>query len=99
MDCFHDRSPATVGPHHESVPCLAHSLGGDELRDHVEHPVDRYGKPDSLGAGPHGDVDPDDFAVDIEQRAAGIAWIDGSVCLDEIVIPLGPADLDVSVEG
>ena len=94
-----DHSTTTsVSPHDEPVPGAADPLDREELRHHVEHPVDRDRKPDPLGPSPHRHVDRDHLAVDVQERAARIAGIDAGVGLDEVVIPLGAAHFDVAVE-
>ena len=54
-------------------PAGAHHLGGDPL-----HVVDRQGEADPLGPGPDRDVDPDQLAVDVDQRAARVARVDAA---------------------
>jgi hypothetical protein len=44
--------------------------------------VDR--ESDSVRSFPHGDVDADQFAVDVEQRPAGVSGVDVRVGLDQI---------------
>ena len=61
----HDAVPVIVQPFDRHQPCgRAHRL------------VDRDGEADALGAGPHGHVHADHLAIDVNQRAAGIARID-----------------------
>ena len=61
----------------------------DRLRGHREADADRAaGRRDDRG------VDADHFAVDVEQRTAGIAAVDGGVGLDVVVIGAG---VDVAV--
>ena len=75
-------------------PLDAHQPGGD-LHGHV----DRDGKADALGAGPHGDVDADHFAIDIQQRPARIARVDAGIGLNQVLILLGVADVNGAVQG
>ncbi len=68
-----------------------------QLIDHVDGGVGRHREADAdRAAGRRDDrgIDADDLAVEIEQRTAGIAAIDGGVGLDVIVIRSG---IDVAV--
>ena len=68
-----------------------------QLIDHRHRGVGRHRKADAdRAAGRRDDrgVDADDFAVEVEQRAAGIAAIDGGVGLNVIVVGAG---IDVAV--
>src|SRR5690606_32141345 len=52
--------------------------------------VDGNGKADALRRLCHRDVDADDFAVDVDERSAAVARVDGSVSLHDVrVIPFG----------
>src|SRR5206468_1798409 len=65
--------------------------------DHADHGLGRYGKADADRAARGRDdqrVDPDDLAVEIEQRSARIAAIDRRIGLDVVVV--GPG-IDVAV--
>src|SRR5262249_58858766 len=42
------------------------------------------------GGGEDGGIDPDDVAVDVEGRAAGIAFIDRRIDLNEVVVGTRP---------
>src|SRR4051812_3776641 len=61
--------------------------------------VDRYGKTNALGTGAHGNVYAYHFTVDVEQRPAGISGIDAGVGLNQVVVGLGVAHLNVATEG
>ena len=61
---------------------------GDDLGGHV----DRDGKPDALAVGDDGRVDAHHLAVQVQQRSAAVARVDGGVGLDEIVIGTGADD-------
>ena len=52
-------------------PFHAHQVSGDRHGD-----VDRNGKADALRSCPDCHVDADQLAVDVQQRPAGIAWVD-----------------------
>ncbi len=56
-----------------------------QLADHRTRKIDRHGKADAQRAAAARDdrrIDADDLAVHIEQRAAGIALVDGGVGLE-----------------
>ncbi len=60
-----------------------------KLRDHVLGQVGRDREADAdraAGRRVDGGVDADDLAVHVEQRAAGVAPVDGGVGLDEVVV-------------
>ena len=48
--------------------------------------VDRYGKADSLARRNDCRIDSYYFSRHIEQRASGVAWINGCVGLDEVIV-------------
>jgi hypothetical protein len=52
------------------VPRLIDAFHRDQLRRDVEDAVDRNGEADALRARADGDVDPDHFPVDVQQRPA-----------------------------
>ncbi len=57
----------------------------------VPRHVDRYGKTDADVAAARGDdggIDADQLAAQVDQRAAGVAHVDGCVGLDEILVAL-----------
>ena len=82
-----------------AVPFVLDALDADQLGGHGHRLVDRNGEADALGAGPHGHVDADHFAVDVQQRSAGIAGVDAGVGLDQVVVALRIADLHRAVQG
>ena len=49
-------------------------------------------KPYALARGDDGRVDADHLAVEVDERTAGVAGVDGGVCLDEVVVGSGPDD-------
>src|SRR4029077_2551303 len=73
----------------QAEPAAAHFAEFAELIDHRHGGVGRHREADAARtAGPRDDrgVDADDLAVEAEQRAAGIAAIDGGVGLNVIVV-------------
>ena len=74
---------------HESEPAAHHVAVRQDLLHHAAHQIDRNREADALGpavgAVQHRGVDADQIAVRIDQRAAGIAEIDGGIGLDEIL--------------
>ena len=79
-----------VGDGHAEV--AAGDLALLELRQEALGGVDRRGEADALrAAAADGGVDADDLAVDVEQRAAGVAEVDGGVGLDEVLERAGLA--------
>ena len=76
--------------------------GADEVVVDRDDGIRGHGESDALVAGGlriDGGVDADDFAVHVEQRAAGVAGIDGCVGLDEVLELAGDAGLDGAVFG
>ncbi len=76
--------------------------GADEVVVDRDDGVGGHGESDALIAGrlrEDGGVDADDFAVHVEQRAAGVAGIDGGVGLDEVLELSARAGLDGAVLG
>src|SRR6266545_775547 len=63
-----------------------------QLRKNALQRVDGHRETDVLSRTEHRGVDPDDFAVDVDERAAGVAGVDGSVGLDEILERTGRGD-------
>src|SRR4029078_2845557 len=60
-----------------------------EIVHHVAREVARDGEPDSLVAAAlaeDGGVDPDQLAARVDERAAGVARIDGRVGLNEVLV-------------
>ena len=77
-------------------------LGLIEIVVDRDHGVRRHGEADALVAGRlrvDGRVDADYFAVHVQQRAAGVAGIDGRVGLDEVLELAARAGLDGAVLG
>ena len=75
-------------------------LGADELVVDVDDGVGRHGEADAFVAGRlrvDGGVDADDFAGHIDERAAGVAGIDGGIGLEEVLELAGSAGLDGAV--
>ncbi len=70
-----------------------------QLGDHLHRPIHGHREADPLGPRPHRHVDADHLAVDVQQRAAGVARVDAGVGLDQVFIGLGVADLDRPVQG
>ena len=81
------------------MPSPVDALDREQRGHHLKHPVHRDGEADPLRAGPDRDVDADHLAIDVEQRAAGVARVDAGVGLDQVVVPLRAAHLHVAVEG
>ena len=59
-------------------------LAGDRLGHDRPGHVDRDGEADAVAVGGDRGVDPDDVAVGVEQRAAGVAGVDRGVGLDQV---------------
>ena len=60
----------------------------DDLARHAARQVDRYREADPLDAevlGHHRGVDADQFAARVDERAAGIAFVDRRIGLDEVL--------------
>ena len=72
----------------------AHQLGGD-----LQHLVDGNREADPLSADADRHVNADHFAVDVQQRTAGVAGIDAGIRLDQIVVLLRSTDLDFAMQG
>src|SRR5581483_11296071 len=70
---------------------LRRRLAGLQLVDDRHGLVDGQGEADVLGVAGHGGVDPDDLALGVEQRAAGVARVDGGVGLEDMAQGLGVA--------
>jgi len=76
--------------------------GANEVVVHRNDRVGGHCESDALiasGLGVDGGVDADDFAVHVEQRASGIAGIDGSIRLEEVLELACNAGLDGAVFG
>ena len=75
----------------DAAPAAHHAAMREDVAHHAARQVDRDGKADALNAGgvhvlgDHRGVDADQFARGIDQGAAGIAFVDGRVGLDEIL--------------
>src|SRR5215470_7251731 len=83
----------------DTQPASRHSSLRQQLLNHLLGHVGWNGESDSLGEVYDGGIDADDFAAQIEERAARIAGIDRRVRLNEIfvarqidVLPADPAD-------
>ena len=74
---------------HESQPAAYHVAVRQDLLHDAAHQIDGNGKADAfgspVGAVQHGGIDADQIAVGVDERAAGIAEIDGGIGLDEIL--------------
>ena len=88
--CSTATSPCQV----DGQPPGAQHLGGDPL-----DLVDRQGEADPLRPGPDGHVDPDQLAVDVDQRAARVARVDAGVGLDQVAIDLVVGERHVAMQG
>ena len=75
-------------------PPRAHQLGGHPL-----DLVDRQGETDPLGPGPHRHVDPDQLALDVDQRTARVPRVDAGVGLDQVAIDLVVGERHVAMQG
>ena len=75
------------------------SGGSDEIGHNFESRVDRDSESDPLGADTDSDIDTDNVPFKVEQRAAGVTWVDIRVCLDQVLIFLSDIDRDISVQG
>ncbi len=73
---------------HDADPAADDAAVGDDVAEHAAHHVHRNGEADALDAdvlGDDGGVDADQRAARIDQRAAGVAEVDGRVGLDEVL--------------
>ena len=68
----------------DADPGAGDVLAGEDLGDDGLGEVDGDGEADALCGAGLGGVDADDLAVAVEQRAAGVAGVDGGVGLDEV---------------
>lgn len=72
----------------EPFGCSAASATREDLARDVEGPVDRYREADpdvarsSTAEGGDRGVDADDAAVEVDERPAGVAWVDRCIGLD-----------------
>ncbi len=57
---------------------------GDEVFEHAFHAGDRNSETDAVGVGAGRGVDADDFASSVDERAAGVASVDGGVGLNHV---------------
>ena len=64
---------------------LRHLGGVHQVGDQIAEAVDPDRKPDVLGIAADGGVDPDHLAIDVQQRPAGVARVDGGVGLDQVL--------------
>jgi hypothetical protein len=72
----------------DADPAADHPPVAQDGLDDAAHQVDRDGEADALDArvpGDHGRVDADQLAGRVDQRAAGVAEVDGGVGLDEVL--------------
>ena len=69
-----------------------------QVGNHFAGVVDRDREADFLHAGADRHIDADDLAVDVDQRSAAVAGVDGGVGLDQVLIRLGIVDFDVAVQ-
>ena len=89
------------------VPAYADgaALGATVLNDAVvdlHHLIGGEGEADALiaaGLGGNGGVDADDFAVNVDEGAAGVAGVDGGVRLDEALELLGAGEVTAGGDG
>src|SRR5262249_27380776 len=63
------------------APARAQHIGGDS-----QSRVYRDRERDSLSARANGDVHSDQFAVDVQQGAAGVAWVDRGIRLNQTLV-------------
>ena len=83
----------------DAVPIAFQPFDRQQLGRGAHRLIDGNRKADPLGAGPHGDVQADHLAVDIQQRTARVAGIDAGVGLDQVVVALRIADLHRAMQG
>ena len=72
----------------DADPAAHHATLGEDLAHHAANQVHRDRKADAFHAEvlrEHRGVDADELAIDIDQRAARIAHVDGRVGLDEVL--------------
>ena len=89
---------AVLSLRHQPVPLVSQPLHVQQPGRNGERIVDRNREADALCAGPHGDVDADHFAVDVQQRPARIARVDARVGLNQVVVRLRLADLHIAAQ-
>src|SRR5262249_58449745 len=80
------------GVHAHAELAALHRAEADELIHDAARHVHGDGEADAdIAAAAREDrgIDPDQLAVQVDERAAGIARIDGSVGLDEVVVAVG----------
>ena len=73
---------------HDADPAAHHASLGEDLVHHAAHEVHRDRETDAFHAEilrEHRGVDADQLAVGIDQRATGVAHVDGRVGLDEVL--------------
>ncbi len=74
---------------HESQPAAHHVAVHENLFHHAAYQIDGNCEADALGSSvgsiEHGRIDADQIAMRIDERAAGVAEIDGGVGLDEVL--------------
>ena len=72
----------------DAQPAASHAAVREDLVHHAAHHVHRNREADAVGAKvlrQHRGVDADQLALRVDERAAGIAEIDGGIGLDEIL--------------
>ena len=70
----------------------------DEHRCHPAGGLSGDGEADAAGVGQHGGIDPDHSALDVEERAAGVAGVDGGVGLDDVADGEAVGRLDAALQ-
>ncbi len=70
----------------DAQPTAGHPSGGEELGHDATRHVGRDGEADALPDGHDGGVDADHPPVQVEERTARVAGIDGGVGLDEALV-------------
>ncbi len=70
----------------------------EEVCEDTSGIVDRNREADALCSCADGDVDADDFAIEIEQWTARVTRVDTGVSLDEVVIRLCLVDFNIPAE-
>ncbi len=71
-----------LGDHHPDPGTDDPTVATELLRDPRDR-MDRKGEPHALGERDHGRVDPDDGAVQVDERPSAVAGVDRGVRLDE----------------
>ena len=76
--------------HLDAQPAALHALAGLQLFDDLLGHGGGDGEAEPLARGDDGRVDAHHLAVQVDQRSAGVARVDGRVGLDEVVVGTGP---------